>query len=609
MDALQPIKRLFNSSNILDRLESVENASGVQPSMSMDTLDEVATRTGELIVDRLICPAPDVEDTDPTSSNFTGSFIDGSGIGFGGNLYHIGGVDRGVLRFGISSTNGSAYFLGGNAVIDEGGIQISQNALAFIQNISVGTEYRVGRLGSKGLPGQSVPGFGMEFYEPSSSANLLTNGDFASDLSSWTTSNAEWVATLFSQSGVAQHDGTAGSLSVYQSIAVTAGLLYYVEAKLYCAPASGSGGSASFSISFYDVSANPLSTTYIAQEITSPFGFTTYSGFAIAPPTATSAIVSIISVYPSAVDDVVVRQITFANQIIFHPETGDITSLSENYSLARIPRSLAQLTNHMGANPTTAVSAGGSLLASTVYNYKFYARDRSGVCGVASGITEPNCTATTTVANKTITISGIKYPPGVTSWDIYRQEVVGLSPYIFLATTSATSYVDNGSISPPAGVFAPYTNTTAERPFSPPFSEINAARGIQTVGSGGRSLSSGATPAAYFVIASTGNSNDGDSEEFGIWINAGTYQITEIGPTSATSGKTDWYIDDVSIATGLDHYSASTVHYVTKTVVASVAIATSGYHILKWKINGKNASSADYVFGLSYMMIYPASSY
>lgn len=84
------------------------------------------------------------------------------------------------------------------------------------------------------------------------------------------------------------------------------------------------------------------------------------------------------------------------------------------------------------------------------------------------------------------------------------------------------------------------------------------------------------------------------NDEFthGVYLAAGTYTFTALGNTSNNSGKIDWYLDGSTFTTAQDWYSASSVVSVKKT--ASVVIATDGWHTLKGKVAGKNASSSNY---------------
>lgn len=99
-----------------------------------------------------------------------------------------------------------------------------------------------------------------------------------------------------------------------------------------------------------------------------------------------------------------------------------------------------------------------------------------------------------------------------------------------------------------------------------------------------------------------------DSDEFtnGFVCRAGTYTLKILGVTDADRGKLDIYIDSVLVSSGQDWYAASTTKNVTKSV-ASATISTDGYHTLRCKTNGKNASSSNYYMAITKIWLTPAS--
>ena len=75
------------------------------------------------------------------------------------------------------------------------------------------------------------------------------------------------------------------------------------------------------------------------------------------------------------------------------------------------------------------------------------------------------------------------------------------------------------------------------------------------------------------------------------FLKAGTYNFSVLGITS-NCGIIDWYIDDVLVVNQQDWYSSILTLNVVKT--NSVNIPSSGNHVLKGKITGKNPSSSLY---------------
>jgi hypothetical protein len=89
-------------------------------------------------------------------------------------------------------------------------------------------------------------------------------------------------------------------------------------------------------------------------------------------------------------------------------------------------------------------------------------------------------------------------------------------------------------------------------------------------------------------------------------LKAGTYTLSVLGFPNTDSGKLDWYIDDVLVASAQDWYDAGgTTYNVIKT--ASVTVVGSGRHVLKGVVNGKHASSTDYRVRLTSYWLAPSA--
>ncbi len=99
--------------------------------------------------------------------------------------------------------------------------------------------------------------------------------------------------------------------------------------------------------------------------------------------------------------------------------------------------------------------------------------------------------------------------------------------------------------------------------------------------------------------------SDGVTLTLSFVLAAGTYSIHTIGQTWAAGGKVDYTLDGVSIATGQDWYSSSTVTNVKK-VISGVTVTGSGRHLLVITVNGKNASSSGYQMVTEQIWLAPA---
>lgn len=91
--------------------------------------------------------------------------------------------------------------------------------------------------------------------------------------------------------------------------------------------------------------------------------------------------------------------------------------------------------------------------------------------------------------------------------------------------------------------------------------------------------------------------SNGDSVEVGFHLAAGTYTLYALGWTGNSFGIIDWSVDGVVVGTQ-DWYSVAATYSVVQST-ANVVVPTSGNHTLRLTINGKNAGSSSYRWGLS----------
>lgn len=106
------------------------------------------------------------------------------------------------------------------------------------------------------------------------------------------------------------------------------------------------------------------------------------------------------------------------------------------------------------------------------------------------------------------------------------------------------------------------------------------------------------------IFATWGYQNtqaDGDAVQVPVLLKAATYDFEVLGTTDSNRGLIDWSMDGTNFVTGQDWYSASRVNNVVKT--GTVTIASDGRHLLKLTINGKNASSSSYYFGITRIIL------
>ena len=83
------------------------------------------------------------------------------------------------------------------------------------------------------------------------------------------------------------------------------------------------------------------------------------------------------------------------------------------------------------------------------------------------------------------------------------------------------------------------------------------------------------------------------NDEFknGAYLAGDTYTLTIDAKEDSSSGIITWYLDDVQVGT-TDLYAASEAH--TTRTLSGLVIAGAGWHVLRGKLESKNASSSGY---------------
>lgn len=99
---------------------------------------------------------------------------------------------------------------------------------------------------------------------------------------------------------------------------------------------------------------------------------------------------------------------------------------------------------------------------------------------------------------------------------------------------------------------------------------------------------------------------DGNEFSASFFIKAGTYTINILCRKLPSCGIFDLYVDDAVLISGIDLYRSAGLGNVVLTYTGNV-IATSGYHKLAIRTNGKNASSTGYDITLTKLWLHPAT--
>lgn len=95
----------------------------------------------------------------------------------------------------------------------------------------------------------------------------------------------------------------------------------------------------------------------------------------------------------------------------------------------------------------------------------------------------------------------------------------------------------------------------------------------------------------YNFYARSTNHNDGDGFSQDIWLAGGTYTLEIIYVKANNAGIIDVYVDN-NLQGSIDEYAAAT-SYDNSVQFTGISLA-AGKHVLKFVVNGKNASSANH---------------
>ena len=124
-------------------------------------------------------------------AGFSGVRVGYPSFDYNGYRWHLVGVYKDRLMFGLSAEDGSALFLGGKGTIGDNGIEIDGLMNAITQKgiggwLGMEEAIRYGRLGMFTPEGSKVPVWGLELTDDISGEPVLDNGLFSTgDLTGW----------------------------------------------------------------------------------------------------------------------------------------------------------------------------------------------------------------------------------------------------------------------------------------------------------------------------------------------------------------------------------------------------------------------------------------
>jgi len=508
----------------------------------------------EIRAGRFIAATEDSMTLEPTDLDFSGCFMSAEGETFGDDLYNIGGVNAGVLQFGLSATDGKAYFMGGAAIMDDGGINLTGVGNLITMEGSTETATRHVNIGMEIGPDTGVPSLTIKSYSPDYGSNLLTNGTFESDTvgsapANWTnnytvvrSADGTFVSKFlrFSYSGYNDRNDYSDAINV------TEGTTYYFIYHAYIYALAGSPSNIAWSrlrIAWYDVSDALISTTVINQAYSisaTPDYYdinAIWSG--IAPTGAVTAKINLN--YWGKQDD--------ATTPIGYIHVDDLTFCDLS----------GEATYQIQFDPELTVDGGLTV--------------NGGIAGALTGNVTGNLTGAVNTPLITLTEGADPSSPSAGYRALYAKSD-GIYQKVSGGTVSRLAYASEiPTLTYPKrfAVMGDEITTSVTMTFSLIPDGVNLYNGIF-----------GPTVA---------NANNGDEYTFSVFIAAGNYTFYHLGRKVTDGGKLDWYVDGSSVATGRDWYAATATTYIDS---FAVTIATSGYHVIKIKVNGKNASSSGY---------------
>lgn len=168
MNVNDPLDRLVNPDNLVDKVKQNEILSQEGATQTVEKLSELAQDLGDQFAGRFISPSVDSVSTEPTDSGFTGAFMNGDGEQFSNyaNRVKIGGVAAGVVQAGID-VNGKLFGGNGNVVVDTTGIDTVS-----------GADIKVKQWRGFNNPGDSSLTGIRAISEDTTNSLLLLGGDF-----------------------------------------------------------------------------------------------------------------------------------------------------------------------------------------------------------------------------------------------------------------------------------------------------------------------------------------------------------------------------------------------------------------------------------------------
>lgn len=541
--------------------------------------------------------------------------------------WNIVGINNDVIQFGLNSDDGSAYFAGGNGVIDSEGINLNgiRYALRHYATDIDGTNARYGRFEMVIPDGEIIPVLKLS-YQDATASELISNpgfetGDFTNYTDSTTGTATISVETDHPKSGTysskiysyAPGDGSTSSGEIFtDEITVSPSSNYTYIFNFLTSKFSTGGGHVAYNtirgrVYWYDSSHTQISYSQVTY--TNPVYAWTESLLSVLSPSG--AAYAKCSVYASTFignygfyaysnsyfDDLSLKTTTFESNIILR-NTG-VYSESERLVSA----------NDMSWTPLTPVATLVVSGSGTIGNHKFkvtYVDDKGNESLPSAASNQITYDVTNRSASVTLPIG----PHGTASRKLYGNTVADSTTYRYISTTSNNTTLSVAVTSADTAwennAVAPTINLAHNLPTLPRNCFIpGSALKARSSGGGAFSLAPTQLSTAWlgmYWVASTADCSDGDVYTVPFYIDAGTYTISIWLGKIGSGGKSDWYLDDVLKLSAVEMYAGTNDLSVAPQTITS-AVLTAGYHELRAVINGKNASSSDYRLPINFISV------